>query len=489
MRTPSGVRSAAPVLAALVVLLTIAACRTGGADEPGAGSGDEPLQAQVEITADSVFVTCGTAQVAIHRGAPIPNQPLFPNGSFDDIDGLQCDFDAFSWNSFIALNLGGEGGAPVWESWPESSDIFLPAGASIPVWNAGDPPPPHQIPDICPTEGGRMRVFQQLAKRPDALEESTEPFLSGPLIDANGWYSRFAIYVNQEMYSYIQSNDLYSRAGQATFTAAHTTNFPCGCNGSAHSDSTGACPRSGIGGAMMLKTAWKVLTPEDDSTRFHTMRALVYTPASDGQPATCNARTMGLVGFHIGHKTQESPQWVWSTFEQVDNVPTQNEPVDPSRRYSYYNRDCPDCQVNVPPPQPWNPHAEPVAANLRSQVMRVIPITAATLQMTQQVQPLLAGTVWTNYQLVSTQWPTNANGNNPNVTPASAGTNWCTPLNPVDNAGAPAPSFLGNTTLETYIQGRVPQASSSCINCHLNAATAVGTNSFSDFTYLLERAQ
>jgi len=35
----------------------------------------------------------------------------------------------------------------------------------------------------------------------------------------------------------------------------------------------------------------------------------------------------------------------------------------------------------------------------------------------------------------------------------------------------------------------VPQASSSCINCHLNAATAVGTNSFSDFTYLLERAQ
>src|SRR4029078_13734279 len=30
---------------------------------------------------------------------------------------------------------------------------------------------------------------------------------------------------------------------------------------------------------------------------------------------------MGLVGFHIAQKTKEFPEWIWSTFEQVDNVP------------------------------------------------------------------------------------------------------------------------------------------------------------------------
>ena len=59
----------------------------------------------------------------------------------------------------------------------------------------------------------------------------------------------------------------------------------------------------------------------------------------------------------------------------------------------------------------------------------------------------------------------------------------------MDETGAPAPLFLGNTTLETYIQGTVPQASSSCTHCHLNATMAEGQNNFSDFTYLLERAQ
>jgi hypothetical protein len=70
--------------------------------------------------------------------------------------------------------------------------------------------------------------------------------------------------------------------------------------------------------------------------------------------------------------------------------------------------------------------------------------------------------------LVSTQWPTNA-------------------TSPTDPTGAPAPSFLANTTLETYIQGKVKQTSSSCMACHNNAT---GTNGlFSDFTYLLQRAQ
>ncbi len=76
--------------------------------------------------------------------------------------------------------------------------------------------------------------------------------------------------------------------------------------------------------------------------------------------------------------------------------------------------------------------------------------------------------VWLNYELVSTQWPTNASSR-------------------IDPTGVPAPSFLANTTLESYIQGEVKQTSSSCMACHNNATTTAGKSA--DFTYLLQRAQ
>ena len=35
----------------------------------------------------------------------------------------------------------------------------------------------------------------------------------------------------------------------------------------------------------------------------------------------CAPTLVGLVGLHIVQKTKSRPQWIWSTFEQVDNVP------------------------------------------------------------------------------------------------------------------------------------------------------------------------
>jgi hypothetical protein len=263
--------------------------------------------------------------------------------------------------------------------------------------------------------------------------------------------------------------------------------FPCGCQG----DSTGkTCPEAGQQGAVMVKAAWKVLDTEagDDPSRFHTAHALVVTPATGDQPETCERRLMGLVGLHVGTKTQASPQWLWSTFEQVDNVPTKGEDVPAGKRYNFFIPNCDDCNtVNQTPPEPWDPHDQPVTVNAgKSQVVREIPITKATRDMNAKVHGILDGTVWRHYELVSTQWPTDASGSA--TSHPSADNNWCNALDPVDESGAPAPAFLANTTLETYIQGTVPQASSSCINCHLNATMAAGQKNFSDFTYLLERA-
>ena len=32
-------------------------------------------------------------------------------------------------------------------------------------------------------------------------------------------------------------------------------------------------------------------------------------------------KTLGLVGFHVVHKTKNRPQWIWTLFEHNDNVP------------------------------------------------------------------------------------------------------------------------------------------------------------------------
>ncbi len=175
------------------------------------------------------------------------------------------------------------------------------------------------------------------------------------------------------------------------------------------------------------------------------------------------------MGFHIGTKVKGNPQWIWSTFEQVDNVPTQNQPAE-KKHYSFYKPNCSHCTaVNLPPPRPWNPatpHTYP------SQIERVIPISPATKALNARYQAALrkiaVTSVWANYQLISTQWPTDANSS-------------------TDPTGIPAPTYLANTTLESYIQGDTRQTSSSCIQCHNNATMTNGR--FSDFTYLLQRAQ
>ena len=389
------------------------------------------------------------------------------------LDGLQHGFDYFSWLTFLALNSPADGKTPIgkgpqpggdapaiWEQWKEISDVMLPGGSKPAPWNA-----PHVIPKACQGLSGdtRVKVVQMVGKTPDLLQETNQPFDTGPLIDQHGKYVRYEILVNRPMFEYIVQNRLYSKAGQAAFTG--TVAFP-----------EGAVKKGKIGtmGAIMVKASWMVLGPGDDPTHFHTARALIYTPAvpSSNITESCVPGTLGLVGLHVAHKTADEPQWTWSTYENNANVPDQADVAAHrfSAHYNFYNPDCDagKCPVNVPPPRPWNPNVQPFPDAFTSQITRVVPIDDEVKALNSAFQGLLPQTVWQNYQLISTQWPTDAKSKTaPN--------------------GVPAPVYLANTTLETYVQGRVPLASSSCMACHGNAAATTGRTS--DFTYILERAK
>jgi hypothetical protein len=402
------------------------------------------------------------------------------------IDAFQPDFDVYSWNTFIALNWppGQDGNADpkqtigsngdndtVWEHYRDVRDIFLPGG-KMPSWSGSPQPPPAAGKKLYKPG---MRVLTQVGKTPTVLTDFSQPFNTGPIIDQNGIYTRFEILTNKPMFDYILNNSLYSKAGQKVFTPP--VKFTCG--------TLGSDGKPGVEGAIMVKSSWKVIDPSE-KPRFHSEDALVCTAASQNPkyPATCSVKTMGLVGLHIAHKTQAASQWLWSTFEHIDNAPTDADVKSGKLKaqYNYYNPKCDaaTCPPNQIPPRPWNPTK---VSSFHSQVVRNnlfnLPIYATSAAARDaDAKKLLAGvnpkSVWQNYELISTMWPTN-----PGKCAAAPG----------DPLGTPAPTFLANTTLETYLQRKPPQpnVSSQCIECHNNATMTVPVPS--DFTYILQRAQ
>jgi hypothetical protein len=395
-----------------------------------------------------------TAQL-LASGVPCDVMATAP---FDNLPHLQLGFDYYSWLTFLGLNAPAGGGvigsgaqpggdAPAaWEAWKEISDVMLENGARPAPWDA-----PRAIPAACQGLGGG-KLLRMVGKTSNLLEDTDQPFDTGPLIDQNGSYVRYEILVNQPMFDYIVQNQLYSKAGQKGF--ASQVAFPAGS-------------ASGGMGALMVKAAWKVLGPNDNPARFHTSAALLYTPAKGQAAPSCARAAMGLVGLHVAHKTSSAPQWIWSTFEHRANVPAPGDA--PGAHYNFNRPGCSvNCAPNQPPPRPWQPSMQPFPNGFTSQITRVTPITPEVIKLNASFQGLLTGTVWNNYQLVSTQWPTAS-------------------TSPTDPNGVPAPVFLANTTMETYIQGRTPQASSSCIACHGNAAATSGRGA--DFTYILQRAR
>jgi hypothetical protein len=461
------------------------------------------------------------------------------------LENLQRGFDFYSWRTFIALNSPADG-TPIdsekaqadtptkWEdmnNFKQLLDVMLPADQQPPIWPT----------DTDGMKAERARLMPEacrelLKERPDLkedepnrmivkmIEESfNEPFKTGPLIDQQGHYAIFDILMNRQMFEYITVNHLNTKAGQAA-NADLAVDFPAGQNDKPAQ--AGQPAQSAAFGSFMLKVSWKILTPEEIAAKtFHMRRALVLMPPGEKRP--CLDRTLGLIGFHAVHKTVGRPQWIWTSFEHVKNVPDRNEVAANklSGAYNFFSVKCKaDCPAeNATPPFPWDP--DPALElrfrkddSFKSQIVRETPLTDAAKNMNAVFHTILpANSVWQNYMLLSTQWP-------------SAFATHCTGLHSQnvpdpktdfikqpDMTCSPAPTYFANSTLETYSQAdkkpdskadsmadlrdspAVPLATSSCIACHSNAVGFQRTASNreggrpnlnqSDFTFMLEKAQ
>jgi hypothetical protein len=176
---------------------------------------------------------------------------------------------------------------------------------------------------------------------------------------------------------------------------------------------------------------------------------------------------MGLVGLHIVQKTPTRPQWVWSSFEQIDNVPERGTTPSIGRRFSFNDPSRPQMLDPSTAPPPISNSNHPLDNPRAMQVIRINEIADSTRKTNDDYRALLRGTVWENYQLVMTQWPKYPQPEEENGAPF-----------PGQFTGPEPMTNIANTTMETYLQGK---AATSCMACH-DVARRKGT----DFVWFLQ---
>jgi len=357
----------------------------------------------------------------------VPHDATIPDSHKGNPTAEQIDFDTFSWNSFIALNWPSDPtyrGRPdpdprkkigledysnvVWETYKESYEVFVADSQGNPVrptgWNSVPGPPPgcDQNNAYATKLGKPVRVVKNISK--DGLNEFLQSVTLAPLIDQKGAFARYEILVNEDEFKHIMNpaNPATGLILPPLYDSRNQTNvnFPLGQIG-------------GPEGPIEIKAAWKLLGPYDNPNRYHTEWIQIAWPSTSTPPIQykCSQPILvGLVALHIAHKTKNAPQWVWSTFEQMDNytVPAGSPP---GSKASFYNPNCRNCAANQTPTQPgagWN--GDPSVLN-QGAATQVVPgdsakvktsCNDAALQLLRSVNP---NTVWQYYRLVNTQWP------------------------------------------------------------------------------------
>jgi hypothetical protein len=384
---------------------------------------------------------CAVAPIGASATA-IPDRPCTLNGEASP--QTQELVDIYSWNIFLAMNWpgssgncnadsaknitavqSGDGTYTVWQTYMPGDNVFVNPGYQKPAaWCSGNG-----------LSAGEARTFDNIAKAVANAKKLGGEFLKisapgGDVLQASGdvvtdqsqrWL-RYERLMNKTEYDYMVPNRWNAVQLTDMVTKGEAIKIPKG--------------------SIEIKSAWKVLTPSEVSgKKYFTTRATVCnTP--DGQKTPCDAQpvTLGLVGLHIVQQTNDGGTMFWSTFEHVDNDtvffnPASNAAVNTDFAKQPFTELDASCKgINIP-----------------TQIKRVTPIPAAA-ELNTYYQQLLAGSVFSNYQLISTQWTTG-------VGVTAVGT----------------PQHVSNITLETYVQKAVDKSNGAtgCMACHFNATTNV----------------
>lgn len=416
-------------------------------------------------------------------------------------------FDDFSWRSFVALiwpAANGQRGVPdptetnfpvngplVFETYKADWESFPPPNSSNP------PPAPSPWASFAGTAnpcgasvdvGWGDLVLSSYSKFGNLGLAGFGAFFVGPVISsgfvqsaAQQEYLRFQAAYNKTEHDQILSNKWYlqSKLGNLTF---------CSSGASVGGQQ---CPAEN---STDVKAAWMDMAsvPASLRSRYYIKKAWVLDPTSDPANPKCTQRDMGLVGLHIVVKTPTRPQWIWSTFEQIDNVPPVPGATPTTTKVFNLNDGTGAAMPSDDPycvPQPGCPSKPPPPAEMpddaakatrfnvtRSQRIGTAPDnTPATNSAYQKLLAAAApNSPWQYYELVMTQWPT------PGSKPSNPGSPDFSI--PGSKKTTPVLSSFANVTLETFDQGSI---FTGCMNCHNATAHPSGQPTGDDFLWSL----
>ena len=414
----------------------------------------------------------------------------------------------------------------VWETYREpSTEVFLDPSQwnNFPNWNT-----PRQLPSNINSQKAkniakRGETIRSLKNYDGLTEYAVDinqpyffPYKTGPLIDQKGNFVRYEVGVNQAFFSYIKHFQYYD-AEQQKNAVAYSVSHPDADAQSLNAPINEAFQRPPHGnedyltdlppfaqqGLVDVKAAWRVLTNDDRRERY------LHRQIIDGNG---QIKEMGLVALHILRFVltpqpdgSQKPIYIASTFEQVDNVSSNDPHIKPSfndgsspsevqKSYGFEGAIPPQARKENPARQkpvdiyrvtPIEGSNIPCSESSFTKKTCVLPYSVTAIN--KRYQKLLGSSVFSYYQLIGTEnvrpdRPLNFNDakqlemfNGPEGLKTGVYTNT---------------SNLINSALESYTQKNF-----SCILCHAFARPqgvppqALEDNRFKIATFLLNIAK
>jgi hypothetical protein len=333
------------------------------------------------IGAASIFIsTNASAQsvvpsITISPSVPTELNPPFvagPNGSGGAPNASPEQAAAFAWQEFIALNwpaasqAGQQGqreaasttyrfgdptysGPTAWQTFRGKVEIFPGQGSppGYPGVGAGDPghgydalpqynynPAKATVTACDPQQANDAVPWVNL----DETDQITLDYMFAGVVDpANSpgnsqpQLIRFMAKANRLEYVYVAENMWWNMVPTAIVAA--TRNY---LNTNQYSPPSGSSQYVSLpDGTIEIKAAWRPLNPSEVSSgRFHIQTVRFYEqtrpkPPVGPTPYCYRDAKWGLVALHIIQKTPSAPYFIYASFEQADNILTQNgKPVE-----------------------------------------------------------------------------------------------------------------------------------------------------------------
>ncbi|HBL14638.1 MAG TPA: hypothetical protein DD379_25260 [Cyanobacteria bacterium UBA11162] len=471
-------------------------------------------------------------------------------------------FAEFAWKDFVALNwpvscsgddiykdisllldennkpynilIGQEPKASrAWELYPSPKDVFKENGA--------EPTPLTELPEVKKclgdgsgseieygqnlrlTETGELVGKEKIAEVRRANEgkllnsdgelkeeislQAIDDAINFPLVDQQGNYVINEIRMNPVEYNQIKDNKWYeAKKLNELIESEKMFHLFCSNKASKSSNHDAYCGENGYKdeGSIEIKAAWRVFdgrNSEQEKEKYYTTKRKIISQTGD---VLNEQAELGLIGFHIMHKTSEDG-WVWSTFEHVDNAPLcSSGDKQEMKSYTLYSKNkCAtqeNCKENYPyveQPYVWNISNEgPKAVTIERIAVEEGRITAVKNQIPSQICRLYTiskniekanntwkqalkdvnnESVWQYYQLIGVQWLRK---------PESAYNENLREIK-IDDVNNNEKFTLENMAMEPYIQGV------SCIVCHTSAHLKDDNKATikADFSFLMDNAK